>query len=36
MLLDIELFKFANKVIYKDLRKLKLTRIAYKLVMLNS
>jgi hypothetical protein len=36
MLLDVELFKFANKAIYKDLRKLKLTRIAYKLAILNS
>jgi hypothetical protein len=32
----MELFKFANKAIYKNLRKLKLTRIACKLAMLNS
>jgi hypothetical protein len=36
MLLNVKLFKFANKAIYKDLKRLKLTRIAYKLIMLNS
>jgi hypothetical protein len=36
MLLIVELFKFTNKAIYKDLRRLKLTRIAYKLAMPNS
>jgi hypothetical protein len=35
MLLNVKLFKFANKAIYKDLRRLKLIRIAYKLVILN-
>ena len=36
MLLNVKLFKFSNKAIYKDLKRLKLTRIAYKLAMLNS
>jgi hypothetical protein len=36
MLLNVNLFKFANKAIYKDLKRLKLTRITYKLAMLNT
>jgi hypothetical protein len=32
----MELFKFANKAIYKDSRRLKLTQIAYKLAMPDS